>query len=112
MAEKVLIIGGGTGLAGWIFYYLLKKKREAEEHYDNLRGTKIWSIEELKTEVLKNNTNPAYPVTVNYEEYSRFNNVLVQGELWCDPKKRIKGKIRNYKGIEENLKSEKIFIKF
>lgn len=107
MAEKILIIGSGAGVAGYILYYILKKKSAAEEHYESMRSTKIWSIDELRYETLKNNTNPAYPSTLNYEEYAKFNNVLVQGEFWCDPSRRIKGKIKNYKNLKDTLKSKK-----
>lgn len=95
-SENLLLLSGATSITAYFFYHFLSKKTEAEEHYKTLKNTKIWSIEEIKLETLKNNANPAYPSTLNYEEFSRFNNVLIQGELWCEEEDRIQGKVLKY----------------
>lgn len=106
---NILMATVGASAASLILYYLIEQRRNAEAKYQSMRSMKIWSIEELKLEALKNHVNPSFPSVINYEDYGRFSNVLVQGDLWTDPSQRVKGKVQmpmeydHSSGIVQNI---------
>jgi hypothetical protein len=92
--NKLFFFGTATGLFSW---WMSHRAEEQRIKYENMRRMKIWSVDELICETLENNINPHFPMAPNNQDYSKFDQIAINGLIWCDESQRVRSDISERK---------------